>query len=165
MRKIMIRTVLAVTTLLLAILITYSFIMQSGASAKHIDGVETRTRAEDVILACTGRSEGLSDFTDIGAAIDGVIQTIHVKEGQLVKQGDVLAEIGCGDLQSALRVAKAEADSLNQSRVRLLRGSRDEERLVAAQKTAAARAVAGGGAPDPERTKKQRRHQQVSIGT
>src|SRR6266851_9112350 len=101
MRKIMIRTVVAVSTLLVAILIAYSFITQTGASAKHIAGAETRPHPEAVALACPGRIEGLSDSTDVGAAIDGVIQSIHVKEGQLVKQGDVLAEIGCGDLQSA----------------------------------------------------------------
>src|SRR5260370_18397415 len=58
----------------------------------------------------------------------------------------MLAEIGCSDLASALRVANAEADSLRQARIRLLRGSRDEERLAAAQKTAAARAVVGQAA-------------------
>jgi pyruvate/2-oxoglutarate dehydrogenase complex dihydrolipoamide acyltransferase (E2) component len=79
----------------------------------------------------------LSDLFGVGAAIDGVIQTIHVKEGQQVQLGDVLAELECKDLQSALRVANSELESLHQTRVRLLRGSRDEERHAAAQKSSA----------------------------
>jgi multidrug efflux pump subunit AcrA (membrane-fusion protein) len=48
----------------------------------------------------------------VGAAIDGVIQTIHVKEGQQVQLGDVLAELECKDLLSALRVANSKLESL-----------------------------------------------------
>jgi HlyD family secretion protein len=145
--KTTIRAALALAILAAVILVTYPLLTQSGVSAKHVGAVETgRPQTGSVSLACPGRIEGLSDSTDIGAATDGVIQAIHVKEGQRVLQGDMLAEIGCSDLASALRVVNAEADSLRQARVRLLRGSRDEERLSAAQKTAAARAVVGQAA-------------------
>jgi len=135
------RVLIAVFSLCMAILIVYSFATKSGTSAHIAAEVLAAARPEPVVLASPGRIEGLSDLVGVGAAIDGVIQTIHVKEGQLVQQGTVLAELECNDLQSALRVASSELESLQQARVRLLRGSRDEERQSAAQKSAAAKAV------------------------
>src|SRR4029077_4950637 len=135
------RVVVAVFSLCLAILIVYSFATKTGTSAHMDTELRAAVRPEPVVLASPGRIEGLSDLVGVGAAIDGVIQTIHVKEGQLVQQGAILAELECNDLQSALRVASSELESLQQTRVRLLRGSRDEERQSAAQKSAAAKAV------------------------
>ena len=66
------------------------------------------------------------------------IQTVFVKEGDTVSQGAKLAEIGCPDLQTALAEAVSQVESARQVRVRLLRGSRDEERRMAAEQTAAA---------------------------
>lgn len=94
-----------------------------------------------VVVACPGRIEGRSRTISVGAAIDGVVESIHVHDGQTVKRGDILAEIGCSDLKASLQVTKAEAESLEHSRDRLLHGSRQEERQAAAQKTVAARAV------------------------
>jgi multidrug resistance efflux pump len=104
----------------------------------------------------------MSDVIGVGAATDGVIQSINVKEGQKVKQGDVLAEIGCSDLRSALQVARSEAESLRQGRVRLMRGSRPEERQAAAQKTAAAHAVVAQASAQLERMEKLRQADSVS---
>jgi len=64
-----------------------------------------------------------------------------VKEGQYVKRGTLLGEIGCDDLQANLQTATAEADSARQARTRILRGARDEEKKIASEKTAAARAT------------------------
>jgi HlyD family secretion protein len=58
-----------------------------------------------------------------------------------VTEGTVLAVINCDDLKAEIDHAKAEAESARQTRIRLLRGHRDEERKAAAQKTAAAQAV------------------------
>lgn len=100
-----------------------------------------REDARTVVVACPGRVEGRTDTIEVGAAADGVVQAIHVHEGETVEQGAHLAEIGCSDLSSALNVARAEAESVKQGRARLLMGSRPEEREAAAQKTLAARAV------------------------
>lgn len=100
---------------------------------------EKRDR-ESVVVACPGRIEGRSDTISVGAAADGVVQAVHVHEGQTVEQGATLAEIGCSDLRTALVVAEAEAESVKQGRARLISGSRPEERDAAAQKTQQARA-------------------------
>jgi len=139
--RVIARTAAGLFCVLVIVAVVYSFVPRAGASA-HMNAKEAPARAAiTVALASPGRIEGLSDLVEVGAGIDGVIQTIHVKEGQIVQQGDLLAEIECHDLQTGLEVAHAEAESLKQARVRLLRGSRDEERQAAAQKTAAARAV------------------------
>jgi HlyD family secretion protein len=97
--------------------------------------------AESVTIASPGRIEGQSDPIDVGAAIDGIIRVIRVREGEEVFRGEVLAELDCRELQSALPIVQAEAESLRLTRERLLRGSRIEEREAAAQRTAAAKAV------------------------
>ncbi len=154
------RIAVVVFSLVLAILLVYSFVNKNGASA-HIATTQP-VRPEPVVLASPGRVEGLSDTIGVGAAIDGVIQSIRVKEGDQVKQGDLLAELACADLQSALRVATSELESLQQARVRLLRGSRDEERQAATQKTAAARAVVEQAAIQMDRMERLREATAVS---
>jgi HlyD family secretion protein len=93
----------------------------------------------NVTLACQGRVEGRTETVEVGAATDGLIQWVFVKEGDTVSQGAKLAEIACPDLQTALAEAISQAESARQVRVRLLRGSRDEERHMAAEQTAAAK--------------------------
>src|ERR1700732_1269759 len=90
-----------------------------------------------VVFASPGRVEGASETTQVGAATDGVLKGVYVKEGQFVKRGALLGEIACDDLQPALQTAMAEADSARQTRAPLLRGARDEEKEIAIEKTAA----------------------------
>jgi HlyD family secretion protein len=94
-----------------------------------------------VVFASPGRVEGASETTQVGAAADGILKSVYVKEGQFVKRGTLLGEIACDDLRPALQTAMAEADSARQARARLLRGARDEEKKIASEKTAAARAT------------------------
>ena len=139
--RVIIRTVVGLAFLLVIAVVIYSFAPRASASAHMIEETPQAPAERVVAVASPGRVEGRSDMVNVGAGIDGVIQKIYVKEGQLVHQGDTLAEIECNDLRTALTVAQAEAESLMQGRARLLRGSRDEERQAAAQKTAAAQAV------------------------
>src|SRR5438093_12155755 len=94
-----------------------------------------------VAFASPGRGEGASETTQVGAAADGILKAVYVKEDQFVKRGTVLGEIACDDLQANLQTAMAEADGARQTRTRLLRGARDEEKRIATEKTAAARAT------------------------
>lgn len=106
---------------------------------------------DPVVLASPGRIEGESDTVEVGAGIDGVIESVRVKEGQHVHQGQVLAELDCRELRSALPLATSEAESLRQVRARLVQGSRPEERQAAAQRTARAKAVLSHAALQLER--------------
>jgi multidrug resistance efflux pump len=94
-----------------------------------------------VAFASLGRIEGLSDTTQVGAAADGILKAVYVKEGEFVKRGTRLGDISCDDLKAALDTALADAEAARQSRIRLLRGAREEEKRVASRKTAAAQAT------------------------
>jgi HlyD family secretion protein len=104
-------------------------------------GTSTAEAGGAVVFASPGRVEGASETTQVGAAADGVLKVVYVKEGQFVRRGTLLGEIACDDLQPTLQTAMAEADSARQARARLLRGARDEEKKIASEKTAAARAT------------------------
>ena len=104
-------------------------------------GIPSDRAVAIVVFASPGRVEGASETTQIGAAADGILKAVYVKEGQLVKSGTLLGEIGCDDLQASLQTAIAEADGARQTRTRILRGARDEEKKIATEKTAAARAT------------------------
>jgi HlyD family secretion protein len=104
-------------------------------------GIPSGAAAATVAFASPGRVEGASETTQLGAAADGILKAVYVKEGQFVKRGTLLGEIACDDLRPALQTAMAEADSARQTRARLLRGARDEEKKIASEKTAAARAT------------------------
>jgi HlyD family secretion protein len=104
-------------------------------------GIGSDSAAATVVFASPGRVEGASETTQVGAAADGILKAVYVKEGQFVKRGTLLGEIGCDDLQASLQTATAEADGARQARTRILRGARDEEKKIASEKTAAARAT------------------------
>jgi multidrug resistance efflux pump len=104
-------------------------------------GVPSNSATATVAFASPGRVEGASETTQVGAAADGILKAVYVKEGQFVKRGTLLGEIACDELQAGLQTAIAEADGARQTRTRILRGARDEEKRVATEKTAAARAT------------------------
>src|SRR5438874_7493297 len=116
------------------------------STSRHRNSVQARGTASpgmhvSVIFAAPGRVEGASETIQVAAAADGILKRVYAEEGQSIKRGTLLAEIACDDLRSGLQSAMAEADGVQQARTRLLRGTRDEERQVAGEKTAAARAV------------------------
>jgi HlyD family secretion protein len=104
-------------------------------------GIPSDSATATVAFASPGRVEGASETTQVGAAADGVLKAVYVKEGQFVKRGTLLGEIACDELQASLQTAIAEADGARQARTRILRGARDEEKKIATEKTAAARAT------------------------
>jgi len=104
-------------------------------------GIPSDSATATVAFASPGRVEGASETTQVGAAADGILKAVYAKEGQFVKRGALLGEIACDELQAGLQTAVAEADGARQSRTRILRGARDEEKKIASEKTAAARAT------------------------
>jgi len=108
----------------------------ASAAAGH-----DRPAAGEVALSCTGRVEGASETTEVGAGVDGVVAELKVREGDHVKAGDVVAVIDRRELKAELSAAQAAADSARQARIRILRGSRQEDRERADAEVAAAEAV------------------------
>ena len=126
---------------------TILLLAAAGCSRNEPQSVHASDRADrlvprpNVVLASPGRIEGRTETVPVGAGADGVVKQVFVSEGQDVQRGQKLAEIDCPDLQASLQAANAEAESARQTKERILRGSRDEERLAAEQRTAAATAV------------------------
>ncbi len=59
----------------------------------------------------------------------------------MISKDDTIAEIACDNLDSEVRALEASRESFVQTRVRVLRGSRDEERRVADQDVLSADAI------------------------
>ena len=113
-----------------------------GPPAAGAPAVTTSTAAPAVIGAAQGRVEGRTENIEVEAGADGVIQSLLVSEGQRIARDQVIAEIGCGHLDSEIRALDASLESARQARVRLMRGAREEERRATAQDVASAQAIA-----------------------
>ncbi len=94
-----------------------------------------------IALACPGRIEGASEVINLGAGESGLLREVRVREGQQVAAGEVLALLDCGNLEAELQSARAEVEAAEQARIRLVRGSRDEERRRALDEQAREQAV------------------------
>src|SRR6516225_1457576 len=72
--------------------LSVSYLSQQKTSASAAAFVVASAR---VIAASPGRVEGASEPVEVGAAADGVIESVTVKEGQFVERGAVMARIAC----------------------------------------------------------------------
>jgi HlyD family secretion protein len=135
------RWVIGVSAIVLVIVVVGFLGTTRSRNSVQARGIGADSAAASVVFASPGRVEGASETTQVGAAADGILKAVYVKEGQFVKRGTLLGEIGCDDLQASLQTAIAEADGARQARTRILRGARDEEKRIASEKTAAARAT------------------------
>lgn len=132
-------SILAVAGLLVFALARNGFRKQSAVPGKSETKKETNAR-DEIVLACPGRVEGQSEVINVGAGADGVLTAVLVQEGQQVRAGQVIALIDCREIESQIDEARALAEKARQNRLRLLRGSRPEERRKAADETAVAEA-------------------------
>ena len=119
-------------------------LVTAGCSQPRVTATtDPSTTSPAPVLAAPGRVEGQSEVVEVGAAVDGVIAAVLVHEGQSVKAGTLIARLACDDLEAEIGAAKAAENAARQAKARLVRGSRDEERRVAAADEAAARAALG----------------------
>jgi ABC exporter DevB family membrane fusion protein len=132
---------LSLTAGLVLGLLWHSFVPRASQPTVFASRSADRVAQIQTLLASPGRIEGATEVISVGAGVDGVIAELRVKEGQRVKAGEVVALIDRADLHSELARAQAMAESARQSRTRLVRGSRNEEREEAEAETRAARAV------------------------
>jgi HlyD family secretion protein len=76
---------------------------------------------EDNDLELSGRIEGYE--TDVGAKVGGRIESIALREGDLVKQGQVIAQLDDAELKAQLEGAKARLNAaqqqVNQARLQI----------------------------------------------
>ena len=122
--------------------IAVSLHINAGSAAGRDKPMDSRPLFQDaMVLACPGRIEGLSEIVKVCSGIDGTLAAVLVREGDQVSAGQALAIVDRPDLADELNAATAAAESAKQARVRIRRGSRQQERDAAAAQTAAAQAV------------------------
>src|ERR1041384_2305007 len=80
---------------------------------------------EPVVFASQGRVEANGDPFDVSAAVDGVIESVSVREGQFGGKDQAIARISCPERDSAIDSARAAVESARNALFRLQRGSRD----------------------------------------
>jgi HlyD family secretion protein len=114
-----------------------------NSAAKENEAAAKLAKEPKLVLACPGRIEGSSETIYVNAGVDGVLTSVMVNEGQRLTANQVIATIDCRDIEAEITAARAAVESSRQSRVRLLRGSRDEERRMAAADVVAAEARLG----------------------
>ncbi|MGB7414878.1 MAG: HlyD family efflux transporter periplasmic adaptor subunit [Thermosynechococcaceae cyanobacterium] len=78
-------------------------------------------QADDGEIALSGRIEGYE--TDLGAKVGGRVESIAVREGETVKQGQVIAKLDDQDLRAQLEAAQAQVSAarqqVNQARIQV----------------------------------------------
>ncbi|MDR0440117.1 MAG: efflux RND transporter periplasmic adaptor subunit [Candidatus Accumulibacter sp.] len=104
----------------------------NGGGARELITVEVRRGEVEDLVTATGALQP-RDYVDVGAQVSGQLEKIHVEVGQVVKEGELLAEIDAE--QSAARVEASLAQlrsldaQLEQRRLSLVKAERDRKRL------------------------------------
>lgn len=114
----------------------------SGASQPQVAPAPVQIEGGmNILFASPGRVEAAGGIVSVGAGISGLVAAVTVREGQRVNAGQVVAVLSCEDLRADLAAASAQLEAAFQSRSRILRGSREEERKEVADRVTAAQAV------------------------
>lgn len=82
-------------------------------------------------VAGPGRVEPVSDIIRVGIEMSGRIESIAVKEGDKVKQKQVLATLANDEYKAGVDIAEAELKDKEAALLRLVNGSRKEEKAEA----------------------------------
>lgn len=99
-----------------------------------VETMPARFESLSPVQTLYGKVESFS-MVDAAAPISGVIETVWVKEGQSVKQGDALVSMSLSDLEIPIQQAKAEvADASAQVRLQNLAYKANQQRLLYEQK-------------------------------
>ena len=117
------------------------------------------------LAAAQGRVEGMTESVEVGAATDGVIKAVFVKEGDTVTRNQPIAAIDCENLTAETRSFAAAVEAARQARVRVRRGSREEERRIAAEEQRAAQAIQQQARRQHERMQQLLQHGDISRHT
>lgn len=82
-------------------------------------------------IVAAGRVEPASEAIDLSFELNGIIDTILVKEGDAIASGQVLAILKSGDREARLEGSKAELEAKRASHEKLVTGARKEEKSEA----------------------------------
>ena len=111
----------------------------------RVGGVDVRDALNEVgpsVVGGNGVVEPADRETRVAAQVTAVVAEVLVKEGQRVKQGDVLVQLENGVELAALKSAEADLAAEKANLTRVLRGVRVEDRDAVAAEAQAAKSRA-----------------------
>ena len=122
--------IFAVLAVVLAAVLLSLGLTACGSSVAAPEVAATRAAAAPVRVATAGPADFLSQIRTVGRVepdrsyvlafkTAGVVSTLHVDEGDAVKQGQVLAELDPRDVDAQLREAQEAADKADRELVRI----------------------------------------------
>lgn len=123
------------------IVLAMTLVMLFKYSGNHAEGQQTALPFSRIAFSAPGRIEGADRTIEINTQVDGTLEKVLAVAGMQVHAGQPLALLDCKDRSAAVRQAAAQIESLRQQRIRLVHGSRDEQRNVAAAQLQSAEAV------------------------
>ncbi|MCE9650403.1 MAG: efflux RND transporter periplasmic adaptor subunit [Parvibaculum sp.] len=100
----------AVATLILLAGIWYAVSSESGGTRYKTEAVETGN-IEQTVTALGALQP--KDYVDVGAQVSGTLEVVHVKIGDIVKKGDLLAEVDPTVYEATVAADKAKLKDLD----------------------------------------------------
>lgn len=126
------RNLLYLIIILVLITGTIKVYFQLSPSPDTAVSVPVRAEAKNEIrVAAAGLVEPVSEEIQLGAEIAGTLQSVTVEEGDIVKQGQIIAVIDNEDYLAQVAAAEARLYQKEVELTRLLNGARTEERREA----------------------------------
>ncbi|MDR1646940.1 MAG: efflux RND transporter periplasmic adaptor subunit [Zoogloeaceae bacterium] len=105
---------------------------RNGGEAGEFIGVEVRRGNIEDLVTATGALQP-RNYVDVGAQVSGQLEKIHVEVGQVVREGELLAEIdaeqSAAKVEASLAQLRALDAQLEQRRLSLVKAERDFARL------------------------------------
>jgi multidrug resistance efflux pump len=80
-----------------------------------------------IVAAAPGRIEGSADAILVGASINGIVEQVTVRQGDLISAGQLLVRIACKDLEAQLAARIAEHAATDAFHRKLVNGPRPED--------------------------------------
>lgn len=98
--------IVLVAVALVAAALVYVMLDQDG-SRVQINTARAEIRDVEVVVTATGRLQP-RDFVDVGAQVSGQLDRLHVEVGDIVEEGDLLAEIDPTLLEAQVESSQAQ---------------------------------------------------------
>jgi HlyD family secretion protein len=126
---------------LVAFLLTVSLVFASHHEHRSTIAMAIPTRPGPALIAGPGRVEPNTEDIKIGSELSGRLKTVFVEEGDMIRRGQVLAELENADYLAEVESAKANVVARDATLRKVINGARRQERSAAWSSVDEAKAV------------------------
>ena len=132
---------------------TATLIWAHSTNTKKVAPAAT-TETRDKLIAGAGRVEPNTENIKLGSELNGKLARVYVDEGDVVKRGQVLAQLDNGDYAAEVESATADVQQKRAELRKVINGARSQERREASSSVAEAEAVMRHALLEKERYRK-----------